>query len=162
AADRGFPGGAVLAISQTEDGYLWVGTDRGLFRFDGLVFRPFPESRPAPVSIPRVLGLAADAHGNLWIRLGGPRLLRYHNGTIDARPALARPSPGRLDSAPALEPAEDAITAMTLTRSGSVLVAGILNGVLRWSGTRFEPVAPAVRYPRSPVLSLGEAADGTI
>jgi ligand-binding sensor domain-containing protein len=33
-----FPGGAVNAIAQTHDGYLWIGTDRGLFRFDGFKF----------------------------------------------------------------------------------------------------------------------------
>ena len=31
-----FPGGAVNAITQTNDGYLWIGTDKGLFRFDGI------------------------------------------------------------------------------------------------------------------------------
>jgi ligand-binding sensor domain-containing protein len=53
--ERGFPGGTVQAISQTGDGYLWVGTDRGLFRFDGLAFRAFPESPTAGPPVPRVL-----------------------------------------------------------------------------------------------------------
>ena len=35
-----FPGGSVNGISQTADGYLWIGTDRGLIRFDGFNFRP--------------------------------------------------------------------------------------------------------------------------
>ena len=35
-----FPGGAVNGIGQTADGYLWIGTDRGLMRFDGFNFRP--------------------------------------------------------------------------------------------------------------------------
>ena len=35
-----FPGGAVNGIAQTADGYLWIGTDRGLIRFDGFNFRP--------------------------------------------------------------------------------------------------------------------------
>ena len=37
--DRGFPGGSVTAITQTGDGYLWIGTDKGLIRFDGFDFR---------------------------------------------------------------------------------------------------------------------------
>ena len=148
-AERGFPGGTVQAISQTDDGYLWVGTDRGLFSFDGLTFRAFPESRTAGPSIPHVLGLAADARGSLWMRPGGPRLLRIDHG--------------RLDTVLDFETTEDALTAMTLGRGGSVLVAGIINGVLRWSGTRFEPVAaPLDRYPASPILSIREAADGAL
>jgi ligand-binding sensor domain-containing protein len=32
----GFLQGYVLSIAQTPDGYLWLGTERGLFRFDGV------------------------------------------------------------------------------------------------------------------------------
>ena len=38
-SDNGFPGGAVYAICQTQDGYLWIGTERGLVRFDGFQFK---------------------------------------------------------------------------------------------------------------------------
>src|SRR5690242_7912235 len=37
--DRGFPQGPVYAIAQTADGYLWIGTEAGLIRFDGWNFR---------------------------------------------------------------------------------------------------------------------------
>ena len=38
-AERGFPGGAVQAITQGGDGYLWIGSEKGLVRFDGVEFR---------------------------------------------------------------------------------------------------------------------------
>ena len=56
--ERGFPGGTVLAISQTADGYLWIGTDRGLLRFDGSTFREFMD--PARASKPAGQVLGAD------------------------------------------------------------------------------------------------------
>jgi ligand-binding sensor domain-containing protein len=37
--ERGFPRGPVYAITQTADGYLWIGTEAGLVRFDGQNFR---------------------------------------------------------------------------------------------------------------------------
>src|SRR5882757_9593231 len=37
-AEQGFPGGPVYAIAQTPDGYLWIGAERRLFRFDGFSF----------------------------------------------------------------------------------------------------------------------------
>src|SRR5262249_31862217 len=37
--ERGFPRGPVYAISQSSDGYLWIGTQDGLVRFDGVNFR---------------------------------------------------------------------------------------------------------------------------
>jgi signal transduction histidine kinase len=147
--DRGFPGGTIRAIDQTTDGYLWLGTDKGLVRFDGSVFRRFPESSRATVSIPQVLGLTADGRGNLWVRLGGPRVLRYHDG--------------RFEGMPSLETAEDAITAMTRARDGAILLAGIVNGPLRGDGERLEAIAPRASLPaRSPVTSMGEGADGRI
>jgi ligand-binding sensor domain-containing protein len=37
----GFFGGAANAIAQTADGYLWIGTQTGLLRFDGIRFVPW-------------------------------------------------------------------------------------------------------------------------
>jgi signal transduction histidine kinase/ligand-binding sensor domain-containing protein len=148
-AERGFPGATVQAISQTPDGYLWIGTDKGLFRFDGIAFEQVPDRRSDALAIPQVLGLTADATGSLWMRLGGPRLARYHRG--------------RVESVTALEANEDSITAMAPGRDGTLLMAGVLNGVMRWTGPRFAPLEPQVGLgTRSPILSLGEGPDGTV
>src|ERR1700757_4050961 len=40
-SERGFTGGSVTALAQTSDGYLWIGTEKGLIRFDGMSFRSF-------------------------------------------------------------------------------------------------------------------------
>ena len=42
---NGFLNGAVYAISQTADGYLWLGTQTGLFHFDGVRTAPMPRAR---------------------------------------------------------------------------------------------------------------------
>ncbi len=148
-ADRGFPGGTVQAISQTADGYLWLGTDRGLYRFDGSAFRRFPEPGSASPSITQVLGLTVDGRGTMWVRLGGPRVLRYRDR--------------RFESVPSLETMEDAITAMARAPDGTMMMAGIVNGPLRWSGERVESLAPRASLPaRSPVTSMTEAGDGRI
>ena len=147
--DRGFPGGTVQAISQTADGYLWLGTDRGLLRFDGSTFRRFPEPSVTSVSIARVLGLSADTRGDLWVRTGRAGVLRYRDG--------------RFETVLGIETMEDAVTGMTKMRDGSMVFAGIVNGPLRWNGQRLETVAPRAALPaRTPVTSMGEAADGTL
>src|SRR5215472_8361923 len=69
--ERGLPGGPVYAIAQTPDGYLWIGIEKGLVRFDGLNFRLFQYSRASGAPMGPVLGLMTDAEGNLWIRLEG-------------------------------------------------------------------------------------------
>jgi ligand-binding sensor domain-containing protein len=79
-AEQGFPGGPVYAIAQTPDGYLWIGAEKGLVRFDGLHFRLFKASDSPTLPAGSVLGLAVDGNGDLWVRLQGPKLLRYHDG----------------------------------------------------------------------------------
>ncbi len=81
-ARSGFTFGEIFAISQSDDGYLWIGTEQGLVRFDGstftLVDRPIPGLPP----LGPVRGLVEDKQGTLWIRCDSPRLLRYRNGVF--------------------------------------------------------------------------------
>src|SRR6516162_11415994 len=78
--DRGIPRGHVLAIAQTGDGYLWIGTDSGLVRFDGFSFHAvsfFPIGLPSNAP---VLGLITDADGSLVVRLPGAVVLLKSDG----------------------------------------------------------------------------------
>jgi len=43
-SEKGFPGGTINVITQTLDGYLWLGTQKGLVRFDGLNSRMFSQT----------------------------------------------------------------------------------------------------------------------
>jgi ligand-binding sensor domain-containing protein/signal transduction histidine kinase len=58
--------GAPHAITQTADGYIWIGTDAGLVRFDGVRFVPWepPDNRSA---ISAVYSLLGGRDGTLWI-----------------------------------------------------------------------------------------------
>ena len=63
----GFFTGAINAIAQTPDGYLWLGTEFGLLRFDGVRSVPWqpPEGERLPSGFIRSLLAARD--GRLWI-----------------------------------------------------------------------------------------------
>ena len=60
-------GSAVTSIAQTADGYLWIGTVNGLFRFDGVRFVPW--SRLGGQQLPGdvITSLLAARDGSLWI-----------------------------------------------------------------------------------------------
>lgn len=65
--DLGLPDTQVSAIAQTADGYLWLGTRRGLVRFDGVNATTFsPRNTPAIRSW-AINALYADRNGMLWI-----------------------------------------------------------------------------------------------
>jgi len=81
--EQGYPGGAVHALAETPDGYLWIGGQKGLVRFDGLDFQLFDHANTPAIPESAVLDLAVDAQGALWIRLENRELVRYHGGAFD-------------------------------------------------------------------------------
>ena len=64
---EGFLDGIITCIALTPDGYLWLGTELGLFRFDGI--RSIPWKSPAAESLPSnyVRSLLVARDGTLWI-----------------------------------------------------------------------------------------------
>src|SRR5262245_34313152 len=64
---EGFAKGEILSIAQTPDGYLWLGTQFGLLRFDGVKAAPWqpPGEQRLPSSY--IFSLLATRDGTLWI-----------------------------------------------------------------------------------------------
>src|ERR1700722_14772182 len=56
----GFPGGYVYSIAQTGDGYIWIGTSKGLVRYDGLDFVPIHRRDPNSGARFPIFGLVTD------------------------------------------------------------------------------------------------------
>lgn len=146
-AEQGFPGGAVNAITETPDGYLWIGAEKGLVRFDGTNFRLFNRANPSTLPASPVLGLTTDAEGSLWIRLQSANLLRYRAGKLET-------------PLPDLIPAESGVTAMCRGKNGDVLLARA-NGMLRYSEGKMQTVF-STNAPNPLVISMAETNDGRI
>src|SRR5262245_5899083 len=64
----GFVKGAVHSIAQTPDGYLWLGTEFGLLRFDGVTTTSWPPDQPV---VNEIQSLIAAHDGTLWIGMAG-------------------------------------------------------------------------------------------
>src|SRR5712691_12276531 len=72
---QGLPQDTIRAITQTTDGYLWLGTDEGLVRFDGYDFTTFTKDDGILPSN-SITALCTGQGGALWI--GTPNgLTRY-------------------------------------------------------------------------------------
>src|SRR6202045_2947940 len=61
----GFTRGVINSIAQTPDGYLWLGTEFGLLRFDGVKKVPWPPAGHLPSD--EIFKLLAATDGTLWI-----------------------------------------------------------------------------------------------
>src|SRR5215510_2388295 len=115
---EGFAKGTITPIVQTPDGYIWLGTDFGLLRFDGVKTVPLELAQGQHLPSNRIFSLLAARDGTLWIgttkglaswksgkltqyaELAGQAifaLLEDHEGTIWVG-GVGFPPPGRLCS----------------------------------------------------------------
>jgi signal transduction histidine kinase/ligand-binding sensor domain-containing protein len=147
--ESGFPGGPVYAITQTADGYLWIGAEKGLVRFDGLNFRLFNPGAEFGAG-PAVLGVAGAPDGSLWARLRGIALVRFHSGVFQN---IVRD----------VSPQASVVTALLRGRDEAMLLATLDRGAIAYRGGRFAPVTNTKALPSSSfVISMAEASDGGI
>ena len=65
--EEGLPDGEITAIAQTPDGYLWIGTPKGLARFDGIRFRVYNPRNAPEFKDSAIANLLTDHAGRLWI-----------------------------------------------------------------------------------------------
>src|SRR5258708_216630 len=136
-----FPFGAVNGIAQTADGYLWIGTDRGLIRFDGFNFRPVSFASIATASNVPILQLLTDAGGRLWVRPQGADLIRQKDGKFES----VRYGPV-------------AIPAVSKDNHDGVLVSDIAQGTFLFMEDHVKKLGLA----SPPVISLAETPDSKL
>lgn len=77
--DEGLSQNAGLALLQDRQGYLWIGTQDGLNRYDGYTITQFKNDPDNPASLGHnsILALYEDAAGDVWIGTWGGGLNRY-------------------------------------------------------------------------------------
>ena len=144
-----FPGGAINAIAQTPDGYLWIGTEKGLVRFDGFTFSFVSFTPVASASDTPILQLLTDPGGQLWIRPEGSDVVHQSNGHFESVQYGARVQTSQ-------------ITAMSKDISGRIIVSDIAKGTFRFEGDKAEQLADPAVLPNEaspPILSMALGAD---
>jgi PAS domain S-box-containing protein len=81
-AEDGLAEDSIQAISQTPDGFLWLGSERGLVRFDGLRFRVFSHQDTPELTDSYIQTLFADGDGTLWIGTRAGGLISFKGGSF--------------------------------------------------------------------------------
>jgi ligand-binding sensor domain-containing protein/signal transduction histidine kinase len=79
--ENGLPQNTVHSVAQTRDGYIWIGTEAGLARFDGVTFTIFDKQNTPQIKSNYIRALLADRQGALWIGTADG-LVRSLNGTF--------------------------------------------------------------------------------
>lgn len=145
--EQGLPQNTVQAMTQTRDGYLWIGTLDGLARFDGISFTVFDGRTTPELGSGSVLGLMQDAEGNLWIGRSGAAVI-YRDGRF--RVAF-----------------DETVTAGTsvwsfVQANDGAVWAATNNGLVRWQNGNVRAFHVADGLPTERLRSLTFDAAGTL
>ncbi len=183
---EGLPQATVRAVVQDGTGYVWIGTEEGLARFDGVRFRVFDSAGTPELPKPDVRSLLVSRDGSLVIgtggglaRLSGGRFTREAGGlpgrsvealaeTVDGTLWIGTDSGLFVREGSALRRlatgdglAGDAVRVLLAGRDGTVWV-GTRTGLTRIAGERFETWHVADGLPHEYVTSLCETSGGEI
>ena len=142
----GLPQNTVNAIVQTQNGYLWLATQEGLARFDGVRFKSYGLQDGLP-SV-EINALCQDHKGTLWIGTSGG-LSRPQNGEFDTVPL-----PQRLATS-------DVVTVLMEDSAGQLWV-GTRNGVGIYKNGKFIESPDLAGVGQTVILSLAQSHDRAI
>jgi signal transduction histidine kinase/ligand-binding sensor domain-containing protein len=121
--------GEVHALAQTTDGYLWLGTATGLFRFDGLRFQAYTPQSGRAFQQRNVISLFSVPDGGLWVGYwyGGVSFIKNGMVTDYGTPEGLPPR---------------AVLAFARDRQGAMWVAAGKDGLARLEGSRWRTIGP--------------------
>jgi ligand-binding sensor domain-containing protein/signal transduction histidine kinase len=133
--DSGLPQNSVQAMVQTRDGYLWVGTQFGLARFDGVHFTVYDTNNVPELKGRNISALVESADGSLWIGTFDAGLTRYKDGKFRHY--------GAVDGMP-----NEYIKMMCETSDGTVWIA-TLGGLFRFENETFSSFGSSAEFSGS-------------
>jgi signal transduction histidine kinase/ligand-binding sensor domain-containing protein/CheY-like chemotaxis protein len=147
-ASAGLPQNSVQAILQTRDGYVWIGTEEGLVRFDGEKFDVFNHNNTPGLPGRDVRCLFEAVDGTLWIGMVGGlgRLRDGHFTGYSLTNGLSH----------------DWILAVTGDRAGHVWLGTSGGGLLRFANGTSTPFTTRNGLPDNFVFAVKETRDGSI
>jgi len=82
--EDGLPINSLTAITQSADGFLWIGSEAGLIRFDGVSFETFNHENVPLFTGDIVYGVIEDRQGTIWTATRGDGVIRFKKGKFDS------------------------------------------------------------------------------
>ncbi len=147
--ETGLSQNSVWATAQTPDGYLWLGTEGGLVRFDGVRFTVFDKRNTPEITREVVTALLADQEGNLWIGMNNGGFARLRDGrfqTFASSNYLAGSS----------------ITALLKDEQGALWICTDGSGLVRFDKGKFRSFTKANGLADNAVFSIAQNKEGAL
>ena len=139
STENGLPQNSVHQIFQSRDGYLWIATEDGVARFNGVDFTIFNHETSPAFTSNDICCFAQSATSPLWIGTADG-LLQYSSGSFHRYPV------------------SDTILSLSVADTGNLLLL-TASGILRFDGKSFSPLSlPSSAVP----TAMKQARDGSI
>ncbi len=142
SVEEGLPQASVHSIFQSKDGYVWLATEAGIARFDGIAFKTFAHGTEAAFQSDDVSAIAETPHGLFCGTASG--VMRYTHSEwslLAENEALSSP----------------AVLSLSAAADGSLLVL-TARGVDRFDGARFQALSTA----GDTIVALQSVQDGSV
>lgn len=144
----GLPATGVGEVIRTRDGYVWLSTDLGLVRFDGVQFTRLDEAADATLGATVASAFLEDRAGTLWIA-SDAGLLAWRSDRVT-----------RYGPAEGLPNAQT--SALLEDREGQLWVGTLGGGLARLRDGRFTRFTTADGLPSDDILDIAQDSAGTI
>lgn len=148
-SDAGLPVNSVLSIAQTADGYVWLGTEEGLVRFDGVRFTTFEKGITPGLGSNQIWTLLVDHQQNLWIGTRGGGLSRFSAGHFSQF------------TSPVLSSTES-ILSLYEDKQGALWIGTDGQGLLRYDHGQFRTFRKQDGLPDNSVFAIAGGAGGDV
>jgi signal transduction histidine kinase/ligand-binding sensor domain-containing protein len=157
--EDGLPDGTITALAQTGDGYLWVGTRKGLVRYDGARFVPAGGKGTNGLADPRVTGLLVAREGTLWVATASGHIAQVLEDQIVAR---YTPAPVIRNAGSELAGGWFAFSPLAKDHEGAVWALTGTNFLLRFAGAQAPSFVSLDGLPPGPAKGLWSDHEGNL
>jgi ligand-binding sensor domain-containing protein/signal transduction histidine kinase len=145
--ENGLPQNTIHRITQGKDGYIWIATEEGLARFDGIKFDLFDKQNTPQLSSNNVRVLLEDRAGDLWI------------GTADG---LVQMRAGKFTTFTTQQGPPGNVIDSLYEDHNDVLWIATSAGMVRFSNGVFAPEVSQPDLPRDRIQALFEDREGAL
>lgn len=186
--ENGLPQNTVQSIVQTRDGYLWIGTQEGLARFDGLNFTVFDKENTPAFKSNDIRFLYEDRQDRLWISTSYGLICRHDgdfksftvneglpdnsigpvvedtsgNVWIGTGGGLSRFENGNFKTLTVEHGLSRNVIQTLCARANGTLLVGTSAGVQSLSGDRFTSWAGLPNVPAANISAIAESKNGQL
>lgn len=155
--DDGLPSARINAVARTSDGYLWLATQNGLVRFDGIRFVIFDTSNTPGMKDDRASCLLLDKRGDLWAGTAAGTLLKREGQVFRAQDLGAAAPSHALDGS-----AAGKVNALAEDNQGAIWLAIEGMGLIRFYNGQAEAFNTDTGLPSIDVRRILCDGDGRL